>query len=107
MFFRALAAVASWLRIGVGWLLVLSCLATAISLLGYGVAPLWAVMVGLGLLAGLGAGAIDAGLNTYAAEEFSPRTMNWLHASFGLGAATGPLLMSAAISSGSPTGWAT
>lgn len=87
-------------RIGVGWLLVLSCLATAISLLGYGFAPLWAVMVALGLLAGLGAGAIDAGLNTYAAEEFSPRTMNWLHAAFGLGAATGPLLMSAVISAG-------
>ncbi|HEU4328451.1 MAG TPA: MFS transporter [Roseiflexaceae bacterium] len=89
-------------RIGVGWLLVLSCLATAISLLGYGVAPLWAVMVGLGLLAGLGAGAIDAGLNTYAAEEFSPRTMNWLHASFGLGATVGPLLMSGVISAGQP-----
>jgi fucose permease len=87
-------------RIGVGWLLVLSCLATAVSLLGYAVSPLWALMVGLGLLAGLGAGAIDAGLNTYAAEEFSPRTMNWLHASFGLGAAAGPLLMSGVISAG-------
>jgi fucose permease len=89
-------------RVGVGWLLVLSCLATAVSLLGYGVAPLWVVMVALGLLAGLGAGAIDAGLNTYAAEQFSPRTMNWLHASFGLGAATGPLLMSGVISAGQP-----
>jgi fucose permease len=89
-------------RLGVGWLLTLSCLATTISLLGYGVAPLWALMVGLGLVAGLGAGAIDAGLNTYAAEEFSPRTMNWLHASFGLGAASGPLLMSAVISAGGP-----
>jgi fucose permease len=87
-------------RIGVGWLLVLSCLATAISLLGYGSAPLWVVMVGFGLLSGLGAGAIDAGLNTYAAENFSPRTMNWLHASFGLGAATGPIVMSAVISGG-------
>lgn len=87
-------------RLGVGWLLVLSCLATAISLLGYGLAPLWAVMVGLGLLAGLGAGAIDAGLNTYAAENFSPRTVNWLHASFGLGAATGPIVMSSVISAG-------
>ncbi len=87
-------------RIGVGWLLVLSCLATAISLLGYGAAPLWIVMVGFGLLAGLGAGAIDAGLNTYAAENFSPRTMNWLHASFGLGAATGPIVMSSVISAG-------
>jgi fucose permease len=85
-------------RLGVGWLLGLSCLATAISLLGYGTAPLWAGMVGLGLLAGLGAGAIDAGLNTYAAENFSPRTVNWLHASFGLGAATGPILMSSVIS---------
>ncbi len=87
-------------RIGVGWLLALSCFATAISLLGYGTAPLWIVIVGLGLLAGLGAGAIDAGLNTYAAENFSPRTMNWLHASFGLGAATGPIVMSSVISVG-------
>ena len=86
--------------IGVGWMLALSCLATAISLLGYGAAPQWAVMVGLGLLAGLGAGAIDAGLNTYAAENFSPRSMNWLHASFGLGAAVGPLLMSSVIGAG-------
>ena len=87
-------------RIGVGWLLALSCLVTAISLLGYGVAPLWAVMIGLGLLAGLGGGAIDAGLNTYAAEHFSARTVNWLHASFGLGAATGPLVMSVVLSAG-------
>lgn len=87
-------------RIGVGWLLVLSCLATAVSLLGYGATPVWAVMVSLGLLAGLGAGAIDAGLNTYAAESFSPRTVNWLHASFGLGAATGPIIMSGIISAG-------
>lgn len=87
-------------RIGVGWLLVLSCVATAVSLLGYGAAPLWVMMVGLGLLAGLGAGAIDAGLNTYAAEQFSPRTMSWLHASFGLGATVGPILMSSVISAG-------
>ncbi|GAB4195845.1 MAG: MFS transporter [Roseiflexaceae bacterium] len=91
-----------WLlaRLGVGWLLILSCLATAGSLLVYSVAPLWPVMVAFGLLAGLGAGAIDAGLNTYAAEQFNPRTMNWLHASFGLGASTGPLIMSSVLSLG-------
>lgn len=87
-------------RLGVGWLLALSCLATTVSLLGYGAAPLWGVMVALGLLAGLGAGAIDAGLNTYAAESFSPRTLNWLHASFGLGASTGPIVMSSVIGLG-------
>ncbi|NJM07759.1 hypothetical protein HC891_18565 [Candidatus Gracilibacteria bacterium] len=37
-------------------------------------------MVGLGVFLGAGGGAIDAGLNTYAATQFSPRTMNWLHA---------------------------
>ena len=84
-------------HLGVGWLLVVSCLMTALSLIGFGLAPLWAGMLGLGLLAGLGAGAIDAGLNTYAAEHFTPRTVNWLHAAFGLGAASGPLMMSAAI----------
>ncbi|MCX7789552.1 MAG: MFS transporter [Chloroflexaceae bacterium] len=84
-------------RLGTGWLLVVSCLMTAFSLIGFGLAPVWATMVGLGLLAGLGAGAIDAGLNTYAAEHFTPRTVNWLHAAFGLGAASGPLIMTAAI----------
>lgn len=85
-------------KIGVGWLLVLSCLATAASLLGYGYAPTWIFMASLGILAGLGAGAIDAGLNTYAADNFNPRTLNWLHASFGLGAASGPVIMSSIIS---------
>jgi fucose permease len=87
-------------RFGVGWLLALSCIATAASLLGYATAPLWIFVVTLGLLGGLGAGAIDAGLNTYATAEFSPRTMNWLHAAFGLGATTGPLLMSAVLAAG-------
>jgi fucose permease len=87
-------------HIGVGWLLALSCLATAVSLLGYGIAPFWIAMVALGGLAGLGAGAIDTGLNTYAAENFTPRTVNWLHASFGLGAAVGPVLMSSVINAG-------
>ncbi|HET8677250.1 MAG TPA: MFS transporter, partial [Blastocatellia bacterium] len=67
-------------RISVGTLLALSCLATAASLMGYAVAPAWRVVVALGALAGLGAGAIDAGLNIYAARHFSARVVNWLHA---------------------------
>ena len=35
-------------RLNVGALLALSCLATAISLLGYALAPQWWIMVGLG-----------------------------------------------------------
>lgn len=86
----------------VGTLLALSCLATGVSLLGYALAPAWWVMVAWGLLGGLGAGAIDAGLNTFAATQFSARMVNWLHACYGLGAATGPLLMTSVLAAGQP-----
>src|SRR5512145_2936034 len=53
--------------LGVGRVLALSCAATGLGLIGYSLAPAWGVMVGLAVVAGLGAGAIDAGLNTYVA----------------------------------------
>ena len=87
-------------RLGVGMLLVLSCVFTAVALLVYGVAPAWWLMVGFALISGLGAGAIDAGLNTYAAGHFDARTVNWLHASFGVGSATGPIIMTSVLASG-------
>ena len=80
-------------RINVGTLLALSCAATGVSLLGYALAPAWWMMVALALLAGLGAGAIDAGLNTFAATNFSPRLVNFLHGFYGIGATVGPWLM--------------
>ena len=89
-------------RLGVGGLLALSGFLTAVGLLGYAIAPAWWLMVWLGLLAGMGAGAIDAGLNTYAAIHHSPRFLNWLHASYGLGAAGGPAIMMAVLGAGQP-----
>ena len=90
-------------RISVGTLLALSCLATAMSLVGYAIATSWPVMVALGALAGLGAGAIDAGLNIYAARHFSARVVNWLHAFYGVGATIGPIVMTATLGAG--YGW--
>jgi fucose permease len=90
-------------RLGIGPALSGSCALTGISLLGYSLAPGWLSMVALGGLLGLGAGIIDGGLNTYAAVQHGSRVLNWMHAAFGLGAAVGPLLMTAAISSG--LGW--
>jgi fucose permease len=87
-------------RMSVGALLVLSCVATATSLSGYALAPSWWVMVGFGLLAGLGAGAIDAGLNTHVATHHGARTLNWLHACYGVGAASGPVLMASVLMMG-------
>ncbi|MGH7601212.1 MAG: MFS transporter, partial [bacterium] len=89
-------------RLNVGSLLALSCLATALSLLGYALTSNWWIMVALGLLSGLGAGAIDAGLNTYAATHFSARSVNWLHACYGIGATIGPFIMTSVLTAHHP-----
>lgn len=65
----------------------------ALSLLGYVVLPTWAGIALSAFMVGLGSGVVDAGMNTYFAMRFSPRLMNWLHASFGLGATLGPLVL--------------
>jgi fucose permease len=89
-------------RLGLGALLALSCLATAGSLFGYAVADAWPVLVALGVVAGLGAGAIDAGINGYVATNHSPRALNLLHAGYGLGTTTGPALMTGLLMAGAP-----
>jgi fucose permease len=86
----------------VGTLLTLSCLATSASLIGYAIAPSWWIMLAVGTIAGLGAGAIDAGLNTFAATQFSARMVNWLHACYGIGAATGPVIMTSVLAARRP-----
>jgi fucose permease len=83
--------------LGGGTLLALSSCLAAASLLAAGSAPSWAVLVAFGFTSGLSGGAIDGGLNAYAAAHFSPRAMNWLHACFGIGATLGPAIMTAVI----------
>jgi fucose permease len=94
--------VARW---GVGRLLLWSNLTMVVSCAGYALAPHWPVMLASGLCAGLGAGAIDAGINTYAAAHFPPRTVSWLHGSWGLGAALGPLVMTTVLAAGLVWRW--
>ena len=86
-------------RFGVGGVLAASCALTGLTLVGYSLAPSWWFMVALGLTAGLGAGAIDAGLNTYVAANFNEGLMQWLHASYGIGVTLSPLIMTFAVSS--------
>ncbi|MEU7844443.1 MFS transporter [Micromonospora sp. NPDC049114] len=92
-------------RLGVGALLAGSTLLASLALTGYAVSPGLAVLVGCALVLGLGSGAIDSGLNAYAAGAFGPRHMNWMHAFFGLGVAIGPLIMTAALSAGLAWRW--
>jgi fucose permease len=82
---------------GVGRLLALATTITGIGLAGFALAPGWPAFLAFGLLVGFGGGAIDSGLNAYAASRLSARHMNWLHAAFGLGAGLGPFAMTAAV----------
>lgn len=72
-------------------------------LLGYGLAESWWWLIVVVFLGGLGIGVIDSGLNLYFARHYSPMLMNWLHASFGLGAALGPIIMTLLLTQG--TSW--
>ena len=84
-------------RLGVGRVLATSCALTGVGLIGYTLVPEWWMMVLLGLVAGLGAGAIDAGLNTYVAANFDEGLMQWLHACYGIGVTLGPIIMTIAL----------
>ena len=87
-------------RLGVGWLLMVANVVGILAGVGYVVAPSWVAMIAAGLTWGLAQGVINASLNIYVAANHSVRTMNWMHASFGVGATIGPLLMTAIVAAG-------
>jgi len=84
-------------RISIGTLLAGSCTITGAALIGYTFVPAWWMIILLGFISGLGAGAIDAGLNSYGAAYFHEGLMQWLHASYGIGVTLGPLIMTATL----------
>jgi len=84
-------------RFGIGRVLIVSCALTGTAILVYTLVPAWWMMVVLGTFTGLGAGAIDAGLNSYVAAHFGEGLMQWLHASYGVGVTLGPIIMTIAL----------
>lgn len=90
-------------RFRTGPVVLVSCVLTGSALLviSYAHGLPWLMLAALPL--GLGAGAVDAGLNGYVARHYSGRHMSWLHACWGIGATCGPLIMSAALTR--PGGW--
>ena len=84
-------------------LVAVGTMLTAVALAVEAFAPsLWVMAIGT-VLFGLGFGAIDTALNTHAVRHFGARDINWMHASYGLGATIGPLLVTALLSGG--LGW--
>lgn len=85
-------------RFGTGIVTFFSCLMTAGSLLGFHFAPslFWLFICAVPL--GLGAGAVDSGLNNYVATHYKAHHMSWLHCFWGVGATIGPVIMAQFIS---------
>jgi fucose permease len=83
--------------LGIAGLLSLSCLLVSIAMAMNSAITVWWLLIINALLWGLGSGAIDSGLNAYAAHHFPAKHMHWMHACYSLGAALGPLAMSFAI----------
>uniref|UniRef100_UPI00240A0CC5 MFS transporter n=1 Tax=Gracilibacillus dipsosauri TaxID=178340 RepID=UPI00240A0CC5 len=80
-------------RFGTGRVTFVSVAMTAIALLGFYFAPsvIWLIVCAIPL--GLGAGAVDAGLNDYVATHYKAHHMSWLHSFWGVGATLGPIIM--------------
>jgi fucose permease len=97
------SAVTGRLRVPAGPLVAGATLLIALALAAEALAPsMWVMTVGT-VLFGIGFGALDTALNAHASRHFGARDINWMHASYGLGATIGPLLVTALLSAG--RGW--
>ncbi|OAB44845.1 MFS transporter [Paenibacillus antarcticus] len=85
-------------RFGTGKVTLVSCIMTAVALLGFAWSPsfMWLVICAIPL--GIGAGSVDAGLNNYVAIHYKAHHMSWLHCFWGVGATLGPMIMASSIS---------
>ena len=94
------SAVTGRLRVPAGPLVAGATLLIALALAAEALAPsMWVMIVGT-VLFGIGFGALDTALNAHASRHFGARDINWMHASYGLGATLGPLLVTALLSAG-------
>lgn len=92
-------------RFGTGKLTAISVATTALALLGFSLAKNYALLLLMAVPLGLGAGAVDAGLNNYVALHCEAKHMSWLHCFWGVGTIIGPMILSAVLRVGGS--WAT
>ncbi len=93
-------------RVSAGSVVASGTMLSALALAAEALTPsLWVFAGGIAAF-GLGFGAIDSALNAHAASHFGARDINWMHASYGLGATIGPLLVTALLSDGLSWRWA-
>lgn len=90
-------------RFGTGKFTFVSVTMTAFALLGFSISNsfIWLCIMAIPL--GLGAGSVDAALNNFVALHYKAKHMSWLHCFWGIGATSGPLIMSLFL--GNNGGW--
>ena len=89
-------------KMGTAKVTAFSTAMTALSLFGFSLAPSFWFMIPLAIVLGLGAGAIDSGLNNFVALHCKASHMNFLHCFYGVGVSLSPYIMSQAFEN---VGW--
>lgn len=84
-------------KIGTGVVTAVSTAMTALALFGYACSENVVFLFLLAIPLGVGAGAIDAGLNSFVALHYSVAQMDFLQCFYGLGVLISPWLMSLAL----------
>lgn len=90
-------------KFGTAKVTAVSTAMTALALLGFSVSHSFLPLCFLAIPLGLGAGAIDTGLNNYVALHYSSSQMSLLHCFYGVGITISPYLMSRLLATAS--GW--
>jgi fucose permease len=81
-------------RFGTGLVTAVSVFVTAAALLGFSFSTTHLQLCFFAVPLGLGAGSVDAALNNYVALHYKAKHMSWLHCFWGIGASSGPIIMS-------------
>lgn len=81
-------------KFGTGLITSISVLMTAGALVGFSFSNEFYLLCLFAIPLGLGAGSVDAALNNYVALHYKAKHMSWLHCFWGVGAMTGPIIIS-------------
>lgn len=84
-------------RFGTATVTAVSTVLTALAMLGFSISRNILCLCFLAVPYGLGAGAVDAGLNNYVALNYKAKHMNFLHFFYGIGVTLSPYIMSLAL----------
>lgn len=79
-------------------IVIVSIALTVLGLIGFSYSSTYAMLFLFVIPYGLGAGAIDASVNHYVANNYSSSVMNFLHCFYGVGAVISPNIMALALS---------